>query len=438
MPEQTPATTPTTTTTTPAPETRAETNREIRALAETFGLGDDFANDLIDRGATEADARSAALDALRARQSRHAPTARHTQGPSGDSPEAFVRAAGEALYVSRVAPRAEISDQARQYAHMSAPDLARACLTRSGIATTGLSPATIIERALHSTSVFPHLLGDAANRTLRGAYEVADVTVRTVARQTTAADFRSKTSIQLGEAPMLEKVNEHGEFTSGTMAEAKETYRLHTSGKVFGVTRQALVNNDLGGLTDMAAMFGRSASEYEAQTMVDLLVQNAGLGPVMDDGNELFDAAHANVAGAGGTLSEATLNAARLAMRRQTGLSGRPINVTPAFLLVPPELELTAEKLLAAIQPATSDNVNPFAGRLQLLVEARLTDASRWYVVAPPAQVAGLEFAYLAGAEGPQIETRAGFEIDGVQTRVRLDFGCAFLDWRGWYSNAGA
>ena len=49
----------------------------------------------------------------------------------------------------------------------------------------------------------------------------------------------------------------------------------------------------------------------------------------------------------------------------------------------------------------------------------------------------GLEYAYLAGAPGPQIETRVGFEVDGVQLKVRLDFGGGFVDWRGWYTNAG-
>ena len=80
--------------------------------------------------------------------------------------------------------------------------------------------------------------------------------------------------------------------------------------------------------------------------------------------------------------------------------------------------------------------MNPFA-RLALIVEPRLTDAARWYVAADAAQIDGLEYAYLAGAPGPQTETRAGFEVDGVEVKVRLDYGAGFVDWRGWYSNAG-
>jgi len=75
--------------------------------------------------------------------------------------------------------------------------------------------------------------------------------------------------------------------------------------------------------------------------------------------------------------------------------------------------------------------VNPFAG-LTLLVEPRLATADTWYVVADPASIDGLEYCFLEGAEGPQIETRNGFEVDGVQIRVRLDFGAGWVDHRGW------
>jgi hypothetical protein len=54
----------------------------------------------------------------------------------------------------------------------------------------------------------------------------------------------------------------------------------------------------------------------------------------------------------------------------------------------------------------------------------------------PPA-FTGWNMPYLAGQTGPQIESRAGFEVDGVQIRVRLDYGAGFIESRGWYRNAG-
>ena len=125
-------------------------------------------------------------------------------------------------------------------------------------------------------------------------------------------------------------------------------------------------------------------------------------------------------------------------MRRQTGLAGSLITVTPRFILAPPELETTFEKLLSAIQAAKTDDANVFASKLALIVEPRLTDPLRWYMVAAPSEIDGLEYAYLSGSPGPQVETQAGFRVDGVETKVRLDYGAGFVDWRGWYTNEGA
>ena len=68
----------------------------------------------------------------------------------------------------------------------------------------------------------------------------------------------------------------------------------------------------------------------------------------------------------------------------------------------------------------------------------RLTSATRWYVTADPGEIDGLEFAYLSGNEGPQVESRSGWDVDGVEIRVILDFGAGFIDHRGWFQNPGA
>ncbi|MFP3325537.1 hypothetical protein R0K05_21000, partial [Planococcus sp. SIMBA_160] len=88
------------------------------------------------------------------------------------------------------------------------------------------------------------------------------------------------------------------------------------------------------------------------------------------------------------------------------------------YILCPPDLETTVEKILSTIQATTTDNVNVFAQALQIVVEPRLTDTAAWYVVADPGEIDGLEYAYLEGAQGPQTETRQGFDVDGVEVKV--------------------
>jgi hypothetical protein len=108
--------------------------------------------------------------------------------------------------------------------------------------------------------------------------------------------------------------------------------------------------------------------------------------------------------------------------------------------LVPAALETTADKYRASLYPAQASNVNPFAGKLTLIVDPRLDakSATRWYIAADPNLVPSMEYAYLSGQEGVQVETRTGFEVDGIQIRARLDFGAGALDYRGIYGNPGA
>jgi phage head maturation protease len=419
--------------------TRAERNAEIRSIARVAGLDQTWVDSQIDQGVDADSARRAAFEAL---ASRSMPDIRTEQvrvemGESHDDPALRCRQMGEALY-ARINPRHDLSGPARRYAHATPVDMARDLLSLRGEPHMGLSPASLITRALHTTSDFPIILGDTVGRVLRDSYQAAPAGIRLLGRQTTARDFRSVNKIMLGEAPLLEKLNEHGEIRAGTMAEAREAYRVETWARKIGITRQVLVNDDLGAFADLARRMGQAAAETEARILIDLLESNAGNGPKLSDSKTLFHADHGNKAGSGAVISDGTLSAARLALRTQKGIEDRTIRVTPSYLLVPPALETEAERWLAAVSPARAADVNPFSGNLTLVVEPRLSSAARWYVTAAPGEIDGLEYAYLSGSEGPQVESRSGWEVDGVEIRVILDFGAGFIDHRGWFMNPGA
>ncbi|MFA6280773.1 MAG: prohead protease/major capsid protein fusion protein [Bdellovibrionales bacterium] len=416
---------------------RAAVNAEIRSIARVAGLDQAFIDTQIDANATPDETRKAAFDTL----AQRGPSIRTEQTrmeivQDHDEPTVRAQQMGEALY-ARINPTHQLSEPARRYAYATCADMAKEILTLRGASVTGLSPATLITRALHTTSDFGIILGDTVGRTLRAAYQAAPSGIRMLGRQTTAKDFRAVNKIMLGEAPLLERLNEHGEIKSGSMVEAKEAYRIETFAKKIGVTRQVLVNDDLGAFSDLSRRMGQAAAETESLTLVSLLESNAGGGPKLNDGKTLFHADHANLAAAGGVIADTTLSDARLSMRSQKGLSGQRISVTPKYLLVPPALETTAEKWLATIAAAKASDVNPFSNSFTLIVEPRLTSATRWFITADPAEIDGLEFAYLAGGEGPQVESKSGWDVDGVEVRVLLDYGAGFVDWRGWHMNEG-
>jgi hypothetical protein len=91
--------------------------------------------------------------------------------------------------------------------------------------------------------------------------------------------------------------------------------------------------------------------------------------------------------------------------------------------------------------PAATSSVVPQSIRtLAPISEPRLDAASEtaWYLAASPNQIDTIEYAYLEGQQGAYIETRNGFDVDGVEIKCRLDFGAKAIDWRGLYKNPGA
>ncbi|MDB5585075.1 MAG: hypothetical protein JWP26_45 [Devosia sp.] len=323
------------------------------------------------------------------------------------------------------------SDAARGLIGLSIPELARRAIEARGEGTRGCSAGELVTRALHTGSDFPIALGNVANRLVRKGYEATPSAVQQVARQATARDFKPRASIFLATKGGLEKVNEHGEFKRGTFSEGAELYAIETYGKIFGLTRQALINDDLSLFDRLPQELGQKAKNFEADFLAKLVEGTRK----MSDGAAVFHATHGNL-GSGATLSVAALAAGRLAMRKQRNPDGDLAGMIPRFLVVPSDLELTAEQVLAVINAEKPSDVNPFSGKLELLVEPRLADTQAWYLAAGRDQ-SGLEFAYLEGAEGPQIDTRAGFDIDGTEWKVRLDFGGGWQDFRGFWKNPG-
>jgi hypothetical protein len=327
----------------------------------------------------------------------------------------------------------------RDWAGQTLLDLAKECLEISGTRTKRLPRHEIAKLAL-STSDFPSILADVANKTLRQAYGAYPRTFLPFSRRRSAVDFKNINAVQLGEAPSLMKVNEKGEFTHGSIAESKETYKLATYGRIVSITRQTIINDDLSAFTRIPAGFGVAAATLESDTVWGIITSN----PAMGDGVALFHANHSNLnTGTGSALALTGLGAGMAAMAKQKGLDGITVlNVQPRYLVVPVALQLAAFQMIAPnLAPAKSADLVPdYIRALTPIAEPRLDAASTtaWYLFASPDQIDTIEYAYLEGQDGVYIETRQGFDVDGVEIKARLDFGAKAIDWRGLQKNVGA
>lgn len=412
------------------PITMQNTNRaEINDLCHRHAIPDSLRQELIEDGN---------LDSVRSRILEYR-AAQDAGGTMRRTPHAGnnlnVRTATANALFNRVTGG---SEPTYLDSRASLVDMAARCLEDRGEHVgRNVSKNEIVMRAL-TTSDFPAALGDTVGRVMQMAYGALPTPIKKAGRIVTMDDFRDRRVIRIGDAPRLEKVNEHGEYHYGSVVEdAASGYRLQTFGKIFGLSRQAIVNDDIGIFQDIGGQWGRATANFEARQLSDLLVSN----PVLADTVALFHNSHGNLlTGAGSALSGVTPLAAAISkLRLQTGLDGDPLGLPPRYLVVPAALEAVALQLARDLTTAGKvTDINPFGGSLEVLVEPRLdaSSATAWYLVAD--QSPALEVAYLAGEEGPQTETRAGFEVDGMEFKCRMDFAASFVDHRGWIKSAGA
>lgn len=410
--------------------------KDLRAIAAQASIDDAELNDWIDSGVQIAEARAKALDAVANRDAQFTPTASIRTG--GHVGAQGMRAAMVNAMLNRAAPgRYELTEDGRDFRGMQLADMVSASLEAAGATVRGRSRSELVAMAMNTTSDFPLILQDVANKTLRDAYAEAPVTYKMVAAQSSASDFKAKHSLQLGGGSALEKVNESGEFENGTVSESGESYKLETYGKIFNFTRQLLINDDLSALTRFMAQIGRAAGRKENALTWGLVKSNPSLakdGPVYSTG-----AARKNQFSGTG-ITETELSAGRKLLRQMKGLDGEVLNVLAKYLVVGSERETAAQKILGAIQPDSATSFNPFAKSMEHIVEPLLDGVANnpWYLFADPSDAPVLEYCYLDGEAGPYLETKWGFETDGMSLKVRHDFGVGFVDFRGSAKCTGA
>lgn len=412
---------------------------DIEDVCGHVGMDATAIRQLVVSGASVDAARKAAIDHLKATSKPFGPGTGQAQVGVEDRDK--MRSAAIDGMLLRCGHRLEKpAPGAREFRGMRLLDIVRESLEVAGERTRGLDPRALVGRALApaSTSDFASLLGALVNKTLLAAYTEAPATWRPLVAVSDAVDFKTKYAIKLSGAPDLATLRENGEYQTADLSDSKESYAVSTKGRIIYLTRQMIINDDLGGFNRIAQMFGAAARRFENATVYGLVTANAN----MSDGNALFSSAHNNTLTAA-ALAADSLALARAKMRRQTGAKSEKLDVTPAFLVAGPELETAAEVLLrSAAYPVSGYSggvVNPaWIGRLQAITDPLISDTNAWYLFASPSQYPVIEVAWLMGEEQPYIEEETVFNTDALGIKVRHDFGAGVVDYVGAVYNEGA
>jgi hypothetical protein len=324
-------------------------------------------------------------------------------------------------------------------------DLARASLDRARIDHRRMSQLEVVAAAFTtSTSDFPVLLENVLHKSLQAAYGTTPDTWTTFCSVGSVSDFRASNRYRLGSFGNLDALNENSEFKYKTVPDGeKASITAGTKGNLINLSRQMMINDDLGAFVGLAAGLGRAARRTIEVDVYALLAQNAGLGPTMSDGNTLFHASHGNIS-ATGAIAVSVFDDARVKMASQKDVSGNDyLDLRPQVLLIPIGTGGQARVINQSQYDTEVSSKFQVPNKVRRAVPQQITDTprlsgTRFYMFADPTIAPVIEVAFLDGNQEPYIELQQGFEVDGAAYKVRLDYGTGVIDYRGAVTGAGA
>jgi ATP-dependent protease ClpP protease subunit len=331
------------------------------------------------------------------------------------------------------------------YRGMKLLDLAKDSLARAHIDTRGMDQLKIVANAFtQGTSDFPILLENVMHKALQTAYAAAPDTWSRFCKIGSVGDFRAHSRYRVGSIASLDELNELGEFTNKTIPDGeKGSLTATTKGNIINLSRQAIINDDLGAFVGLAATFGRAGKRTIERDVYALFALNSGAGPTMEDGIALFHASHGNISGSAGAPSVTTIEADRVLMASQLDVGGNDyLDLRPTIWLGP--IGLGGQARVAndsQFDPDANNKLqraNIVRGLFADVVDTPRLSSTPWYLLADPNDAPVFEVAFLDGNQEPYMEMENGFDVDGARWKVRLDFAVGATDYRGITKNAGA
>jgi hypothetical protein len=295
-----------------------------------------------------------------------------------------------------------------------------------------------------STLEISTILSNVAGKFLRDGFMSVEDTWSRIATIRPVRDFKTITTISLVGDLDFEKLGAAGEIKHGTLSEITYTNKADTYAKMLAITRQDIINDDLGALAAAPRRLGRGAGTKLNNIFWTEFLGGEAAGFWSATHTTAGDTGNSNLNSGAADATIAGLTATELLFLNQVDPNGLPLGVMPKIVLVPNALKATMAALLhpqsQLITGASStlSNVNVFAGRFQLESSAYLSNsaytgysAQEWYMLADPNELSTIEIAALNGRVEPVVETAdADFNTLGIQIRSYGDVGVNLQEYR--------
>jgi hypothetical protein len=306
-----------------------------------------------------------------------------------------------------------------------------------------------------STDDFPLMFGDILDRQMLAAYREAPVTYRQwVKISPNVPDFRNVKRFALdGGDGQLDEVPQLTEYPEAKLNEAKYEYAVKKYGRRITFSWESQVNQDIDFLRDIPNILGKAARRTEARFASGLRLDTNGPHAT------LYSVGNGNIIASNPVLSVGAVETGLNLLRNQTDSEGEPIVFEAAVLVVPPALEITANRIVETTEYRMVVGGNTqiikgtgLGGQLsvavdpyQPIVAATANGATSWALFASPNDGRpSLEMGFLRGHNEPETRIKepnsrrvgggqinpldGDFDIDGIAYRVRHVMGGTQID----------
>ena len=300
-------------------------------------------------------------------------------------------------------------------------------------AAFGMAGPARIQATGFSTIDISTILSNVANKFLREGFNAVDMTPLRISAIRSVNDFKTVTTVSLTGDLQFDKLGASGEIKHGTLGEETYSNKADTYARMLAITRQDIINDDLGALTAVPRRLGRGAG----------LKLNEIFWTVFLNNSAFFTTGRGNANEGVANMTVGGLTATETLFMNQTDPDGKPLGLLASILIVPTALKVPANTLMKSERLITGASVtigeaNPYAGRFRVESSPYMSNASytgysaaAWYMIADPAEMPVIEIAALNGRVEPVVETAdADFNVLGVQMRGYSDVGVSLQEYR--------
>lgn len=349
--------------------------------------------------------------------------------------------------LERSVPRAVKAEemQGNQYRGWPLVDVAREILTLSGHDVRGKSSEQIAKMAIgmraispgtaaYDTTDFPGLTENIGYKAALDGFDNADRTWDRWCGVGSTPDFKQFSIPRLSQTSQLPVVAENAAYQNLTRVDEREYGTAVKKGGLISFSWESVVNNDVNSFADQMQSSGEAAQatlDTDAWTVLTTGQIAGASGPVMRDTNQLFSAAHSNVIT--DALSLAGINAMRVLMGRQVDDNSEAIAPRLTYVMVPLELEDTANDLAGSEflvdAGGAAQRANTVRNSFEVVPTHQLSDITDWFGASRKGQHVNVYF--LNGQQSPTLEQESGWDTDAVHYKVRIVYTAVPRDWRG-------